>query len=138
MTNFYTDKVTIYNDIPSDGETLRRFDRFVLNCSIQRGFVSKADGTIQNIVNAVTVITKEISKYLSPDDYYKLSESERNKHFTVQVGDVIVFGEVSDIITGGKDFEQLQKKYANSSMIVSSVSVNIHGTDVDNISITNI
>lgn len=139
MTDFYTEKVTIYNDITSDGETERRFDRFVLDkCSVQRGYISKTDGTVQNIVNAVNVLTKKIDNYKPPSEYYKLSPELHDKFYTVQVGDFVVFGEVDDIVSSSKEFEALQRKYVNNSMIITSVSVNIHNTAVDHIAMTNI
>lgn len=139
MTDFYTDKVTIYNDITSAGETERRFDRFILDkCSVQGGYISKTDGTIQNIVNAVNVLTKRTDTYKPPSEYYQLPIKDHNKYYTVQVGDFVVFGVVDDVVTSSKEFEALQKKYVNNSMIITSVSVNIHNTDVDHIAMTNI
>ena len=46
-TDLFSSKVTIYNDIPSDGVNARRFDRFVIDiCNIQKGILQNADGTI--------------------------------------------------------------------------------------------
>ena len=52
MTDFFKQKVTIYNDIPSDGVNPRRFDRFVIDlCNIQKGIMQNADGTIEKVPN---------------------------------------------------------------------------------------
>lgn len=139
MTDLWGQKVTIYNDIPADAVNPRRFDRFVVEkCNIQGGVVSRADGTIENIVNAVTVITKDTDRYKSPLEYAKLPVDLKENFFTAQVGDFIVFDEVDDVVTTSREFAELQNKYADNSIVVRSVSVNIHGMGVDNVTVTNV
>lgn len=139
MTDFWNQKVTIYNDIPSDAVNQRRFDRFVIDrCNIQGGIVSKADGTIENIVNAVTVITKDIDHYKQPLEYAKLPADLKEDFYTAQVGDFIVLSEVDDIVTTSREFAELQTKYADNGIVVRSVSPNIHGMSVENVTITNV
>ena len=139
MTNLWTQKVTIYNDIPADAVNARRFDRFVIDkCNIQGGIVSKADGTIENIVNAVTVITKDIDRYKQPLEYAKLPVDLKEDFFTVQVGDFLVLSEVDDIVTTSREFAELQNKYSENGIVVRSVSPNIHGTSVDNVTMANV
>ena len=76
--NKYTQKVTIYNDIPADGVNPRRFDRFVIEkCLIYGGFTEGADGTIQTIVNSQNVITRDIERYKSPLEYRQLPADEK-------------------------------------------------------------
>ena len=139
MTDLWGKKVTIYNDIPADAVNPRRFDRFVIDkCNIQGGIVSKADGTIENIVNAVTVITKDVDHYKQPMEYAKLPVDMKEDFYTVQVGDFIVLAEVDDIVTTSREFAELQIKYANNGIVVRSVPVNIHGMSVDNVTIANV
>ena len=138
LTSLFNQKVTIYNDIPSDGVNPRRFDRFVIEkCNIQGGYVEMADGTIQNIVNATTIITKDVDKYKSPLEYAKLPVDEKEKYYTVQVDDFIVLSEVDDVVTTSKEFQQLQEKYNENGIVVTSVNPHIFGMALDNISITN-
>ena len=138
MTDLWKHKVTIYNDIPKNAVEERHFDRFVINlCNIQGGIVSKADGTIENIVNAVTVISKDVDRYREPPEYAKLPVDIREDFYTVQVGDFIVLSEVDDIVTTSREFAQLQEKYKDNGIVVRSVSANIHGMSVDNVTITN-
>ena len=116
----------------------RHFDRFVVDkCSIQGGIVNQADGTITNIVNATTIITKDVEHYKSPLDYANLPVDLREKYYTVQIGDFVVFAEVDDIVTTASEFLQLQNKYKNNGIKVTSVSPNIFGTRTDNVTITN-
>lgn len=138
MTDFWKQKVTIYNDIPANAVENRRFDRCVIDlCNVQGGRVSKADGTIENIVNAITVWTKDVKRYKEPREYALLPVDIREQHFTVQIGDFVVLGEVDDIVENSLDFATLQKKYENNGFKVTSVSPNINGMAVDNISFTN-
>ena len=139
MTDLWKHKVTIYNDIPAGAVEDRRFDRFVIEkCNIQGGIVSRADGTIENIINAVTVITKDIDHYKQPMEYAKLPVDMRDNFYTVQVGDFIVLAEVDDVITTSREFAELQGKYADNGIVVRSVSPNIHGMSVDNVTMANV
>lgn len=139
MTNLWNHKVTIYNDIPANAVEDRHFDKFVVEmCNIQGGIVSKADGTVENIVNAVTVISKDVDRYKLPLEYAKLPVDIREGFYTVQVGDFVVLAEVDDIVTTSREYGDLQKKYADNGIVVRSVSANIHGMSVDNVTITNV
>lgn len=138
-TNFYGKKVTIYNDIAADSVNDRHFDRFVIDkCNIQGGIVSRTDGTIENIVNAVTVITKDVAHYKQPLEYIKLPVDIKEEYYTVQVGDFVVLAEVDDIVTTSREFAELQNKYKDNGIVVRSVSPNIHGMGVDNVTIANV
>lgn len=139
MTDLWKHKVTIYNDIPKTAVEERHFDRFVIDlCNIQGGIVSKADGTIENIVNAATVISKDVDRYKTPIEYAKLPVDIREEYYTVQVGDFIVLSEVDDVVTTSREFGELQEKYKDNGIVVRSVSTNIHGMSVDNVTITNV
>ena len=90
-TDLFSSKATIYNDIPSDGVNARRFDRFVIDlCNIQKGILQNADGTIEKVVNAQTIITKDIEHYKTPTEYALLPVDEKDKYFTANVNDLNV------------------------------------------------
>lgn len=136
MTDVYKDKVTIYNDIPSDGVNLRRFDRFVIDrCLVYNQLSEGADGTVQRIVNAQNVITKDVEHYKTPLEYSQLAEDERENYYTVQIDDFIVYGEVDDVVTTSKEWQELQRKYANNGFSVTAVNASIFGMSVDNVQI---
>lgn len=139
LTDKFSKKVTIYNDIPSDGINARRFDRFVIDlCTIQGGFVEKADGTIQNIANAKTVITKDIEHYKDPIEYAQLPSDQKDDFYTVQIDDFVVLAEVDDVVTTSREFEALQKKYAKNGFSITAVTPYIFGTAVDNVTMSNV
>ena len=138
MTDLYTQKVTIYNDIPKNAVEERHFDKFVIDkCNIQGGLVNEANGTITNIVNAKSVITRDVNRYKTPLEYAELPVDLRVDCYTAQIGDFVVFGEVDDIVTTASEFSQLQSKYRSNGMKITSVSANSFGLSVDNVTMTN-
>ena len=138
MTDLYTQKVTIYNDIPKNAVEERHFDKFVIDkCNIQGGLVNEANGTITNIVNAKSVITRDVNRYKTPIEYAEIPVDLRVDYYTAQIGDFVVFSEVDDIVTTASEFSQLQSIYRNNGMKITSVSANIFGLSVDNVTMTN-
>ena len=136
MTDLFSSKVTIYNDIASDGVNPRRFDRFVINlCNIQKGVLQNADGTIEKVVNAQTITTKDIEHYKTPLEYALLPADMKDNYFTANVNDFVVLAEVDDVVTTSKEFQDLQSKYKNKGFSVTAVNEFINGMSVDNIQI---
>ena len=136
-TDLFSSKVTIYNDIPSDGVNARRFDRFVIDlCNIQKGILQNADGTIEKVVNAITITTKDMEHYKPSLEYRYLPIDEKEKYYTVQVNDVVIFGEVDDVATTRRELDSLlETKYKNNGFLVTAVNEYIHGMAVDNVQI---
>ena len=136
MTDLWGQKVTIYNDIPKTAVEDRHFDRFVIDkCNIQKGVLQKADGTIEKVVNAQTITTKDIERYKTPLEYALLPADEKDKYFTANVNDFVVLAEVDDVITTSREFQDLQSKYKNNGFSVTAVNEYIHGMAVDNVQI---
>lgn len=135
----FTQKFTIYNSIPEDEGNDRHFNRFVIKrCFVYGGVAEKvASGTIQKIVNAKTVITKDIERYKSPLEYLSLPDDERDKYYTIKSNDFIVFAEVDDVVTTSLEFRDLQDKYKDNGMSITAVNPYIFGLATDNITITN-
>lgn len=136
MTDFFDKKVTIYNDIPADSVNARRFDRFVIDkCNIQKGILQNADGTIEKVVNAQTITTKDVKHYKTPLEYASLPVDEKDKFYTADVNDFVVLAEVDDVVTTSREFQELQKKYKENGFSVTAVNAYIHGMAVDNVQI---
>lgn len=139
MTELFDKEVTIYNDIPSDSVNSRRFERAVLNrCAVQNGYIAQADGTIQNVVNAQTVICKDVGRYVAPSEYTLMPHDLRADKFTVQIGDFVVLGEVDDVVSDAREFAALQQKYKSNGFVVISANAYIHGMAVDNVTMANV
>ena len=136
MTDVFDKKITIYNDIASDGVNARRFDRFVVEkCMIYNQATESSDGTIQKVINSQNVITKDVERYKSPLEYARLPADEKEKFFTVQVDDFVVLGEVDDVVTTSREFQNLRDKYAKNGFSVTAVNASVYGLKVDNIQI---
>ena len=136
LSNVFTKKITIYNDIPGDGVNPRRFDRFVVElCNIQKGVLQNSDGTIEKVVNAQTVITKDVKRYKAPMEYALLPADEKEKFFTANVNDFVVLAEVDDVVNTSREFQELQNKYRNNGFSVTAVNEYVYGLSVDNIQI---
>jgi hypothetical protein len=136
LKDLFTEKVTIYNDIPADKVNDRRFDRFVIEkCNIQRGVLQNADGTLEKVVNGLTITTKDVKRYKTPVEYAKLPADLKGKYFTAQVNDFVVLAEVDDVPTTAQEFQDLQKKYRKNGFSVTSVNEYLFGMDIDNIQI---
>lgn len=132
----YGEKITIYNDIPSDGVNPRRFDRFVVGkCLVYNQLTESADGTINKIINAQNVITRDVAHYKSPGEYKQLAQDEREQFYTVSPNDFVVLAEVDDVVTDWLEFEALQKKYKANGFFVTAVNANIFGLNIDNVHI---
>ncbi len=139
MTDLWKQKVTIYNDIREDAVNTGRFDRFVIEkCHIVKGRVPRADGTIENLINAKTIETKDVQRYKPPFEYRKMPIDLAEDFYTVQIGDFVVEGEVDDIVTTSREFGALQQKYNEIGFVVRTVTEHIYGMDVDNISMANV
>ena len=127
MVNVFDKKITIYNDIASDGVNARRFDRFVVEkCMIYNQATESSDGTIQKVINSQNVITKDVERYKSPLEYARLPADEKEKFFTVQV---------DDVVTTSREFQNLRDKYAKNGFSVTAVNASVYGLKVDNIQI---
>ncbi len=138
MTDFFTKRVTIYNDNRADGSLIRSFDRHIIEkCMVLNGKAEIMDGTVRRVESSVTVITRDIQHYVPPEKYRKLSLEDRKALFTVKTGDFIVFGEIADAVENAQDFAELQRTYRDNGMKVVSVNTFINGMAVDNITISN-
>ena len=136
LADLWKHKVTIYNDIPKTAVEDRHFDRFVIDfCNIQKGVLQNADGTIEKVVNAQTITTKDIEHYKTPLEYALLPADEKDKYFTANVNDFVVLAEVDDVVTTSREFQELQSKYKNNGFSVTAVNEYIHGMAVDNVQI---
>lgn len=138
MTDKFIKKVTIFSDIPKTVVESRHWDRRVVDkCLVYSGTVEGASGTVQTITNAQNVITRDVEHYKSPSEYALIPVDEREQYYTLQPDDFIVFDEVFDVVTTAAEWADLQKKYKNNGMSVTTVNPYIFGMKTDNIAISN-
>lgn len=136
--DFYTKKVTIYNDIKKSFVEPRHWDRRVIDkCMVYSGMVASSNQTVQTISNAQNVITRDVKHYKSPSEYALVPVDEREQYYTVQPDDFIVFDEVFDVVTNATEWDELKDKYQGNGMSVTTVNPYIFGMSTDNITISN-
>ncbi len=139
LTDFYTKKVTIYNDVKKSVIEPRHWDRRVIEkCMVYSGTVASSNQTVQTISNAQNVITRDVEHYKSPSEYALVPVDEREHYYTVQPDDFIVYGEVFDVVTNATEWDELKDKYQNNGMSVTTVNPYIFGMSTDNITISNV
>lgn len=138
MTDVFNKKITIYNDIAKTAVEPRHWDRRVVDrCLIYSGTVEGSRETLQTISNAKNVITKDVEHFKPLSEYALLPVDVREQFYTVHPDDFIVFGEVYDVVTTPDEWRELQKKYKDSGMSVTTVNPYIFGMATDNITISN-
>ena len=90
----------------------------------------------QKVVNAITITTKDTEHYKPSLEYRYLPIDEKEKYYTVQVNDVVIFGEVDDVATTRRELDSLlETKYKNNGFLVTAVNEYLNGMSVDNIQI---
>ena len=138
MTNFFTQTVTVYISVPVTDIKPRAFERRVVkNCTVQGQTVEKIDGTMRRVVNATTLITKNIANYVDAQVFYDTPADLRKDIYTIQTGDFIVFEECDDVVNDANEFAELQRKHRNNGMVATTVSAYINGMKTDNVTVTN-
>lgn len=137
LTDKFTEKVTIYNDVPADAVNPRTFHRFVINKCLMYEQLSEqnASNTIRKIINTNNVLTKDIEHYKKPRDFALLPADLKQHYFTVQPNDFVVLSEVDDVVENALDFQKLQEKYKNNGFSVTAVSAFLNGKETNHIHI---
>lgn len=138
MTDVFNKKITIYNDIAKTAVEPRHWDRRVVDrCLIYSGTVEGSRETVQTISNAKNVITKDVEHFKPLSGYALLPVDVREQFYTVHPDDFIVFSEVYDVVTTPDEWRELQKKYKDNGMSVTTVNPYIFGMATDNVTISN-
>lgn len=134
MTEWFNTTATIYNVIAKTATEDKHYDRHTLTrCNIQKGETATLNGTVVNIVNAITVITKDTARYREPSSYSEIPKDLRQGYYTARIGDFIVFSDVDDEVTTSLEFQNLQDKYRDNGMVIRQISPSIYGMAVDNV-----
>jgi hypothetical protein len=61
----------------------------------------------------------------------------KDEFYTAKIGDFVVFDAVDDVVTTAREFIDLQAKFKDNGMVITTVTANIFGLDVDNVTMTN-
>jgi len=137
MTDLFRTRVTAFMDIPETETEKRHFERRVIErCQVTDTEALSATGTVVSKKRHKAVITKDVSRYVPPEEYYSMTSDERKELYTVSTRDFIVLCEVNDEVTNAASFAELQSKYKENGIKAVNVSRYINGLSTDNIQIS--
>lgn len=134
LSNLAGQVFTIINQIP-ESSTLSTKVRWIKhrieNCGKRDGISNGSNGTMAYKANTWTAYLYKWQDYKAPHwldgGYYSLSDAEKEQFFTVGVGDLIIFGDISDETPASlSEFNNLKKKYADLGGIVTSAEAYIN------------
>ena len=134
MTKLFTDKCTIINQIPTSQTNRAKIawkKHVITQCDIRNGFYDRSTDTMVYKAGSWEVLTKDWAKYLSPTwvdgGYYTVPDIDKDSYFTVGVGDLLIFAEISDPVpTNTTEFNELRSKYENMGGIITGHEVYMH------------
>lgn len=131
LSNLYNKTYTIINRIPRDENTVAAgsYVKHKLDmCSKRGGVYDKSSGTMVYKDNSWTAYIGDWEDYRPPHwlegGYYQISEEEKADYFTVAVGDLLIFSDITDEVPANlNEFNALKEKYKDIGGIISSVEV---------------
>lgn len=134
LTQLNHEKFTIINQIPKapDVATKVKWHKTVLdNCDKRDGIFDKSSGTMIYKANTFTAYIFDWQDYAPPHwlegGFYSMIDDDRASRFTVNVGDLIVFGDIPDKAPATTaEFTALTQKYRNVGGIIDGVNVYIN------------
>lgn len=134
MSNLFSETFTIINQIPqsqTQANKVKWKKHFIHNCDRRDGIFDRSSGTMAYRANAWTVWCKDWKRYKPPiwtsDGYYALGDDEKDDFFTANVGDLIVFAEIPDVVpTTVQEFQALKTKYNDNGGLITQAQAYIN------------
>lgn len=129
MNPNYRHTITLYNCLKACDSPDRKdhWHRTVLTGCYYKAMISRTDsGTSAGVNNTYAVRIPADPRYLPYPSWAELSEEERNWYYTVNLDDVVVYGECLEEITGvsGQTAVQLLKRHKPDAFKVTACSDN--------------
>lgn len=128
LTDLFSEAFTIINQVPTSqsNSAIREWKKHVIRqCDKRDGIFDRATGTMAYKANSWTVSCKDWQTYRKPlwvdGGYYALTEYDKDRYWTANVGDLIIFADVDDVApTTTQEFVALRTKYQNNGGTISS------------------
>ena len=133
LSNLFNYVCTIINQIPEsqNKQTKIAWKKHVLtDCGKHEGIYDRSNGEVAFKASAFTIYCRDWEMYRPPlftsDGYYSVHNSNKAL-YTVNVGDLILFGEIEDAApTDIAGFNALRDKYKNNGGIVTACEAYIN------------
>lgn len=126
---FWNKTITLYNKYEDEQTGVIRWYRHVIDrCFVKttNNKVTVGDVQLQTKENIVRI--SEQSNYKPPFEWRNLPNDQKSEFITLQNGDLIFFGEISeeiDELMPGKRSNDIVKKYnAVGSMVINAININ--------------
>ena len=127
MSNLFSETFTIINQIPQSPTVPTKVlwkKHFISNCDRRDGIYDRSDRVMAYKASAWTVWCKDWQRYKPPDwtneGYYILFSEAKDNYWTANVGDLIVFAEIPDIVpTTVAEFQSLVNKYRENGGLIT-------------------
>lgn len=134
LSNLSCETFTIINRIPKSADTAEIIGykkHTLLNCGKRDGLYDKTSGQMIYKANTWTAYVHSWQNYKKPlwisGGYYALSDAEKDNFFTVDVGDLLIFADISEAVPNSiAEFNALRDKYKNCGGIVTGCEVYIN------------
>lgn len=119
LSNLNGEVFTIINQIPTSQDIATKvkwIKHRLVNCGKKDGIYDKSSGQTFYKANTWTAYIHDWQNYVKPlwcdNGYYGLSDEEKEKLFTVNVGDLLIFADIPDEApTTLQEFKNLCDKY---------------------------
>lgn len=126
---FWNKTITLYNRF-EDAQTgiIKWYRHRLENCFYKSTYNTSNTGTEQIRSEDMIIRIPEQGNYLAKYKWIELSDSERCRYMTLQSGDLIVLGDITDSIdeyTAGKRSSDLFKKHsAHGAILIRHININ--------------
>ena len=126
---FWNKTITLYNRAEDNQTGAVKWYRHRIEYCFCKQTNSQMNTGVEQFTHVETIVRiPEQDNYQPAHKWVDLSDNEKAKHITLQSGDLIVLGDITDTIdecTNGKRSNDLIKKYTDSGAIsVKSVNIN--------------
>ena len=117
---FWDKTITLYNKFEEEKSGKVTWHRHrIEECFFKDSQSLSSGGNVRKKSSEGIARIPEQTDYVSPSEWLKLSEQDRAKVFTLQVGDIIISGDVSD------DIDEYTKGMRSSDLIAKYISLGV-------------
>lgn len=124
--------VTLYNKYTGEDKKVKWYRTVLENCFYRHTLdkITVGNTTIASNVSVCRIRVND--SFINRDEWMKLLDSEKDEHFTLCTGDIIVAGETEfeiDEYTNGKRSSDLIKQYREypGCFTIETVNINVGG-----------